>query len=510
MTPLATDLSNPLWRLRNLYRCRQEGVGAGIPFVPRPEQEILFEHLLTRPHVPAYIIKSRRLGMSTGLLTFQVDQAAFTRGWRGILIDQNQGDATKKMEEIVRFAADSLPPPLLNSFEFPKRNDNQLRLRLRGEDESKDSAIYATISGRGGDCSMLHVSEFGPICAHDAKRAREIRSGAFPAARQGRRVVETTWMGGKAGELWELIEPIMKKDPNAEGVVYFFPWHSDPAAIRFDGQLTPEVETYFHDLAERLSRTFSREQKLWWASKKTEQGMFMNNEYPSTLDEAFRAAVEGAVYAPLIDRARAEGRVLPFPWDRSRLVFTFWDLGSPKNTRAIYVQFIGREIHIIDHDDGSLELDPTARVAHMLAKGYPYGGHYLPHDAAAQEKAGKNFQQQMTEAGLAGIRIIPRCRSEWPGINMAHEILPRCVFHAERTTNLLASLEYYHAKKDLKDGALTDILVDDWSAHDADAFRMLAEALLNGMLRGHSDSLRPPDPHPRRPRKASAGNYKRP
>lgn len=508
LSKLASDMADPLWRIRNLYQCRVEGEGDGIPFVPRPEQEMIIRHLIETPHVPAYIIKSRRLGLSTGICTFQVDQAMFSRGWRGMLIDQNQGDATKKMVEIIRFAADSLPPEILENYEFTKRNDSQLRMRLLDEAESEDSVIFAMISGRGGDCSMLHVSEWGPIAATDAKRSGEIRSGAFPAARLGRRVVETTWMGGKGGDLYELIAPILNDDPNAEGIVYFFPWHDDPMAVKLDGMVTAEAEEYFRDLTARLGKKFSPEQKKWWVAKKLEQGLFMSREYPSTLEEAFRTPVEGAVYARLIDEARGAGRVRELHHDASELVWTFWDLGSPKNTRCTYVQFVGNAIHVIDHDDGMLEMTPAVRVAHMLAKGYAYGGHYLPHDAMAKEKSGKSFLEQLTAAGLAGCKVIPRCHSEWPGINKAAEILPRTVFDQTRCAKLLASLEYYHVKKDQRDGHVTDILVDDWSAHDADTFRMLAEALLNNMLRGHASVLRDTRPPQAKQRKATAGRWK--
>lgn len=496
-------------RLRTLYTCRREGKGNGIPFVPRPEQEVIFRHLIETPTVPAYIIKSRRLGLSTGLCTFQADAAVFESGWRGVLIDQKQDDATKKMVEIIRFSIDNLDPAILRQIHFDKRNDSELRIRIGNEKESQDSVIYATTGSRGGDCSMLHVSEWGPIAATDAPRSKEIRSGAFPAARLGRRVVETTWMGGKGGDLWELIQPILEKDPNAEGVIYFFPWHEDPAAIKLDGLVTKETEDYFRELSERLGKKFDPERKKWWAAKKLEQGMMMSREYPSTLDEAFRSPIEGAIYAKQIDQARTEGRVIPFEWDRSEQVHTFWDLGSPKHTRCTYVQFVGREIHLIDHDGGEIEMTPAERVAYMNAKGYYYGQHFLPHDAAAQEKSGVNFQQQLVQAGLTNTRIIKRCHSIWPGINKAHEILPRCVFHSVKCETLISALEQYAMKKSTVDGMITDVILKNWTEHSADSFRMLAQSMLDGMLKGHSEVIRQTKPTHGQPRKASAGKYSR-
>ena len=80
------------------------------------------------------------------------------------------------------------------------------------------------------------------MSAKDPARAKELVNGAFPAASKGRIVVETTWMGGKSGELWEQVKPIMEHYPNAKGKVYFFPWHGDPEAVETTGMVTKEIE----------------------------------------------------------------------------------------------------------------------------------------------------------------------------------------------------------------------------------------------------------------------------
>lgn len=216
--------------------------------------------------------------------------------------------------------------------------------------------------------------------------------------------------------------------------------------------------------------------------------------------------IPGSLFASFVTAALSGGRVIDFPWDRSELVWTFWDLGSPENMRCTYIQFVGREIHVIDHDADlrDPEMTPARRVAHMNAKGYPFGGHFFPHDAAAKEKSGLNFQQQMTQAGLTGIRVIPRCHSIWPGVNKLSELFPRMVFHKTKCNYLIESLENYRRKID-KDGSVTDTIHQDWSCHSTDSMRMLAEAMLNGMLKGHSEVIR--GHKPTRQRKASAGRY---
>ena len=478
---LAQDLANPLWRLSNLYSCRKQGSGEPIPFIPRPEQEEVFRHLIETPNVPAYVIKSRRLGFSTGLNTFNVDSAAFSKGWRGILIDLKQEDAAKKMIEQIRFAYDSLPAEIRARFRTIKRNDSELRFALDGETDSEDSVIFATISARGGDTSMLHVSEMGPMAAKDPARAKELVNGAFPAASKGRIVVETTWMGGKSGELWEQVKPIMEADPNANGKIFFFPWHGDPEAIRTDGRCTEEIETYFRELSEKLGKQFSPEQKKYYAMKRITHRHEVYREYPSTLEEALKSPVEGAIYAPYIDELRTAGRVTAFPIDHSALVHTAWDLGSQMNTVTIFFQVRGRDIYIID---ALLEkqINMTDRVALILAKGYPLGVHLLPHDAESDKTGVKTVRREIEEAGLKNTQVVARTLSVWSDINKTEENFPRFIFHAKNCETLLERLENYRVEIDTSEGVSKEMPVHDRNSHPADALRYIIRGIEAGLV----------------------------
>lgn len=276
------------WRLRNLYCVRPEGGGRPVPFHPRAEQEMIFRHLLEEPHIPAYIIKSRRLGFSTGLGIFSTDKGTFQGGQQVMLVDQTQPDAWKKMREIIRYSFDTMPESLKAGFDTPKREDSQLSIRARGASPEMDSHIYAGMNARGGDCSLLWISEWGKFAtdAKDKKRSEEIRAGAWNSARKGQRVVETTWQGGRAGDLWEMIQPVIEMNPNAEGKIFFFPWHCDPTCVSITGEVTRDVAEYFREIGDKLGKDFSAEQKKWWAVNWQTQKQHMKTEFPSTLDEA--------------------------------------------------------------------------------------------------------------------------------------------------------------------------------------------------------------------------------
>jgi hypothetical protein len=500
------DFESQLSRLRSLYRCREEGTGRALSMILRQEQEILAQHLINKPAVPAYVIKSRRLGISTFIGTMMADCAAFEDAFHGQLIDQTQDDATKKMVEIHRFAIDNLPPECLKELIFPKRNDGELRMRHQEESESCDSVIYATGGkGRGGDCSFLHVSEWGPIAAMDPARSQEIRTGAFPAARKGRRVVETTWYGGRSGELWDLIKPIIDGNPNAEGEIFFFPWHGDPQAIKTTGLLLPEIEEYFNELTDKLGRKFSQEQKLWYTAKKIEQGIWIKREYPSTLGEALSVPMAGAIYAELMDDLRQKKRIQELTADRELPGYAFLDVGISDYLCGWLLQLAGRDILAPDYVTAAGEnaafavawlrqMERKHRIVILKL--------FVPHDADKRAPGtGRTYVDDVVTAGWPrkDIVVVPRTPDIWLGINALRGLLPRFFFHAtncgtqvktinETIPSGIECLDYYHKKLSSGEGqgVVYEEPVHDQYSHGADALRTFAEAHRQGLLEGSS------------------------
>ena len=469
------ELADPFWRLSHLYSCKKEGTGESTPFKMRPEQEEVIRSLHDEPTTPLYIIKARRLGLSTGIGIAMQDFSSWNGGSQSMVIERNEREAENKMRNIIRFSFESMPPEIISRFEIRRKSDSFLEVKVKGNDDKLLSAVQAVITGRGSDCGFLWVSE-GAIIAHrDPKRMEEIITGAWVGARKGRRLHETSWMGGKSGPLWAIVEKILRADPDAPGKVLFYPWHNDPVCINLDGgPITADHEDYFRSLAERLGKSFSREQKRWYVVTRAEQGIFMKREYPSTLDEAFSAPVEGAIYAPEIGAAEAERRILPLPVDGNSLVHTFWDLGSPRNTRVLYAQQSGRRLRILRADRGSDET-LIRRWSRMQGYGYAYGTHFLPHDAAQTARSGITLETECRELGM-NVRVIPRCDTEWTGINHAKGLFASLEFDSEKCREFLDALACFRIGQDNEP-------VHDDSSHDADALRSMAEAHLHGLFR---------------------------
>lgn len=189
----------------------------------------------------------------------------------------------------------------------------------------------------------------------------------------------------------------------------------------------------------------------------------------------------GAIYAKELSEAQAQGRVRAFNADKGALVHTTWDLGSPENTSVVYFQRVGPWLYILDHDKG-LRLTTAERVAHMLAKGYAYGSHCLPHDGASKRPGGLSFAEELASAGLENVCVIPRTDDPERRINRMWDMFPNIYFNSPKTSALLESLEAYRRKEETASGAIRSEILHDWASHDADAFGYIAEAEMAGII----------------------------
>ena len=480
------DLANPLWRLRNLYHIKRADDGRIIKFAPRPEQQRVYDMLFKQGVKRLIILKARRLGMSTALDVLLTDQMLWNAGTQCSLVDQTAADAERKLATIAKVALDNLPPVVLQCIEKVRDSGSILEVSVAGE---AASSFFAGLRARGGTNNWLHLSEWGVIQADDPRRSEEILTGAIPSAEHGRIIIETTWKGGRGGHLWEIVKGALETPEAAktdkDWRVVFFPWWKDPTyVVEGDvGTISPAISQYLDQMQSQTGHTFSDQQRLWYDRQSRDLGLFIFREFPTTLDECFKSPVEGAIYAGELDKLRASGAISAFKTDNSTLVHTAWDLGSPVNTVVWYFQVIGgNEVRVIDCDM-DLDMTPVQRVGHMLAKGYSYGAHFLPHDAAATRTSGKADAQVYTEAGLANVRVLPRTHDIWIGINACLQMFPRFSFRLPACERGLDALANYAYKRSSATGIVVNEPVHNWASHAADALRMIAEAEMSGMLK---------------------------
>lgn len=201
-----------------------------------------------------------------------------------------------------------------------------------------------------------------------------------------------------------------------------------------------------------------------------------DEQYQQEFECSFEAAILGAYYAKELAVADAEGRICPVPVEKSHQVHVAWDLGIGDSTALVFAQLVGREWRIVDYYEASgVGLDHYAGV--LSSKGYNYGSHILPHDAAAKELGtGKSRVEVLESLGVRNIRVLKADRIE-DGINAVRMTLGKCWFDAKRCKQLLEALRHYRTEYDERKRIFKANPLHDWSSHAADAFRYLCAGL---------------------------------
>lgn len=185
-----------------------------------------------------------------------------------------------------------------------------------------------------------------------------------------------------------------------------------------------------------------------------------------------RQAVEGAIYAKELEEAKS--RIMKVPYDQSKLVNTYWDLGHSDQTAIWFIQQVGFEYRVLEYYANSHE-----KVHHYIRaikdKEYNYGTHYLPHDAKAETLAAdKTIEQQIRDV-LRDVSVVPQGRIQ-DGIEQVRVKFPLCYFDAEKCAEGLQALRRYAYKKDQETGKVGKNPEHSIWSHGADAFRTFAMA----------------------------------
>jgi hypothetical protein len=199
---------------------------------------------------------------------------------------------------------------------------------------------------------------------------------------------------------------------------------------------------------------------------------------------SFEVGQEGSYYAKLMAQAHHDRRVCFVPPDPMAKTYTFWDMGVDDDTAIWFVQFIDKQIHVIDyyqhHGEG---LNHYAKVLSELP--YVYGCHYLPPDAK-QRMQGQEVQTRvdiLRKLTNCAVGIVPG----YPvadGIETAKGVIPLCKFDENKCAAGINCLENYRQKYDDKLKAYAQKPLHDWSSHAADAFRYMAVQFREGTIGG--------------------------
>jgi phage terminase large subunit len=191
-----------------------------------------------------------------------------------------------------------------------------------------------------------------------------------------------------------------------------------------------------------------------------------------------RQTIEGAIFAKELRLALEEKRVTRVPYDRSKPVSTFWDLGRRDFTSIWFAQMVGAEFRLLDYYQARGEF-----IAHFIKviqeRPYTYADHWLPHDGESQTIGAQHSVEGHLRNANMRTRIVPKTTIAHR-INAARTIFNRCVFDEEKTQDGMQALRHWRYEVDPETGIYSDKPVHD-GFDGADAFTYFAVAMREPM-----------------------------
>lgn len=471
------------WRLSNLYMVANKR-GRLVRFIPNEAQMRLLHELHTRN----VILKARQFGFTTLMCIYGLDCVIWKANFQAGIIAHNLDDAEKIFRTKIRVPYNNLPEALRTMSPAKQARSKEFIFEHREHGEVTESAISVSTSYRSGTLQLLHVSEFGKIAVKYPEKAREIMTGALEAVPQNGTAVFESTAEGNAGRFYDMCEEaqnLQKEDrplTPLEFKFHFQPWW-DSKEYRFSPAVSETFVfrdyelKYFEKLEEEHGIVLDIGQRAWYAAKQRQLGDDMLREYPSTPEEAFQVAIEGAYYAKEMAAIRKEGRILPIPIATKLPVHTFWDLGRNDVNAIWFMQHIGGVYRFVDYYENSGEsLEHYAKV--LKKKPYIYGVHYLPHDAEVTDITRSDNltrEQVLNSLQIKPTDVVDRVQDIGEGIEMTRQSLAECWFDSTRCATGIKALDNYRKEWDEKLGTFKQRPHHDWASNGADAFRQFAQ-----------------------------------
>jgi len=463
--------SDKLWRLSNLYYIIDDA-GQRILFRPNVAQMYLLKNL----HTQNLILKARQLGFTTFIDLYFLDECLFNSDVEAGIIAHNRDDAGKIFRRKILYPYENLPDWLLEVRPTKSKSKSELEL-------SNNSIITVGTSFRSGTAQLLHISEFGKVCARFPEKAREIVTGALEAIHtesgQCLLFIEST-AEGKAGYFYDYCkeaqdaEAMNKELSSLDFKFHFFPWYQNPNnTVPQAVPITRDFLKYFAELEETHGVELDQGQKYWYVRKHNRLGDDMKREHPSTPAEAFDQSIKGAYFQNQFQKIRKDDRICSVPVDSGIGVKTWWDLGMNDVMAIWFTQDVGREIHVIDYLEGSGE-GFEYYYDRLQDLGYRYTEHNAPHDISVRELGtGVSRWEAAKKVGINFERI-PRVNDKMDSINAARRFLGICWFDEVRCSDGLVRLENYRKKWNEHAQCYDNKPLHDENSNGADAFQTLA------------------------------------
>ncbi len=189
-------------------------------------------------------------------------------------------------------------------------------------------------------------------------------------------------------------------------------------------------------------------------------------------DGGTRSTVEGAIYKAELQAAERDGRIRSVPYDATRPVETYWDLGFADQVAIWCVQRTPFEIRVLRFFSDTHQAIEYY-LQQMQTWGYVYGTVVLPWDGGTRSLGtGKSIQELIAAKGFK-VRVNRQLKVA-DGINAVRTIFPQMYFDATLCADGLQYLRRYQWGPASALGQARREPLHDDASHAADALRTLA------------------------------------
>jgi hypothetical protein len=480
---LVDKFASRAWRLENLYSVTDE-YGKVVQFKFRPAQRKLLDEL----HYLNIILKARQEGFSTLILLIALDCCLFNDHFAAGLIADTKVNAENLLVR-AKFAYASMPEELQKA--KPVLSDNSTTMRF-----ANGSWIEVGVSLRSATKNLIHISEYGKICAKTPEKAEEIKSGSLNTLAPRQLAFIESTAEGKGGDFYDKVQEARRildsgrEHLDMEWKLHFFPWWADlKYSIDQRVPLTADEEEYFRTLEEEHGIKLTPGQEWWYALKAREQTDTMTREYPSFIDEAFSGVREGSIFGKWIRNLRILKRISPaHSYVPGIAVNTFWDFGlNDLQVIWLHQEVAGRNRFVGYYENAGMGLNHYAGWLRTWAerRSAVFGQHYPPHDVEHRRQGltVKTLRQIAAEAGIVFRKpAVTRNPNKWTAIETARSRLPSCEFDELECKVGLEHLEEYSRVWDERNSTWLNEPRHDQHSNGADGFMTF------------SDGYKPPPP----------------
>lgn len=451
--------------VRRLLSVPDEKVFISLPYVPR-RWAVPFHASFKRW---AAIVLHRRAGKTTGALAHHV-RAAIDDGWEASRLKHLRPDfTTAEINELLRERTYAHILPTLTqakavawdklkriggSFSFAKTNESDLSITFRVKENGyRRVRLFGADNVdalRGLALSGLSLDEFSQ---HPPGIFGEVLSKAL-ADHLGYCLFLGTIKG--KNQLWKTYQAA-KDNPE-----WFSLWRTIDHSLKSESGGTIKA----------LEVALADDRRL------VEAGVMEQEEFDQEWYLSPFAAIKGAYYAKALAHLHKTGRISPrVSWDPALPCYDVWDLGAGPNLVVGIFQREGKDLAMIDCEEGAESDGIEQMVRTLREKPYNWGRHFAPHDVAATNIAlGKTNARIAADLGWP-FDVVPDVPLS-DGISTTRASLARWWINEERCGKFVEALGQYRRTWNEANGVFTSKPVHDWSSHWADMGRYAALAEL--------------------------------